>query len=77
MAEHRPTATLQVDIFPEDSFLLDADDDEMDENDYTPEQVAREAWSNISDWVMQGYQPVITVTMPDGTEHLIDTEETG
>lgn len=85
MTEHRPFATLQADIFPEDSFLLDADEklemgveegDEQFEDTYTPEQVAREAWSNIIDWVNNGYRPVLTVTMPDGSTHDIDLERT-
>ncbi len=69
MSEHRPTATIQVDVFPEDSILLD---DDSDGTTYTPRDVAREAWANIQGWVDNGYQPIITVTMPDGSSHDID-----
>jgi len=61
--EHRPTVTLQADVFPQEAMLP---------GDYTPEQVAREAWSSITEWVEDGYQPVLTVRMEDGTEHLVD-----
>lgn len=68
--EHRPTVLLQADVFPEDSFLLDSEDAEI-----TPWAVAVEAWSNIMDWAAQGYQPIVTVLMPDGSEHTIDLEK--
>ncbi len=62
-AEHRLTVTLQADVFPQEAMLPE---------DYTPEQVAREAWSSITEWVEDGYQPILTVRMEDGTEHLVD-----
>lgn len=71
MAEHRPTVILQIDIFPEDSFLLDGDEERVT---YTPEEVAVEAWNNIQAWAEEGYQPVMEVFMPDGTQHLVDIE---
>ena len=58
--------TLQGDVFPEDSLFVD---------DYTPEEVAREFWSNVITWVDMGYLPVVTVLMPDGTSHDIDLEK--
>ncbi len=65
--EHRPTVTLRADVFPQEAMLTEG---------YTPEQVAREAWSSITEWVEDGYQPVLTVRMEDGTEHLVDLGRT-
>jgi hypothetical protein len=62
-AEHRLTVTLRADVFPQEAMLPE---------DYTPEQVAREAWSSIKEWVEDGYQPTLRVRMEDGTEHLVD-----
>ena len=65
--EHRPSVTLRADVFPQEAVLPE---------DYTPEQVAREAWSSITEWVKDGYQPVLTVRMEDGTEHKVDLGQT-
>lgn len=70
---HRPTARVELDIIPEDSFLLDRDEDEGD--DYAPRDVALEAWSVIRRWADEGYLPIIEVTMPDGSTHLVDLEQ--
>lgn len=65
--EHRPSVTLRADVFPQEALLPEG---------YTPEQVAREAWSSIAEWVKDGYQPLLTVRMEDGTEHVVDLEQT-
>ena len=65
--EHRPSVTLRADVFPEEAVLP---------ADYTPEQVAREAWLSITEWVKDGYQPLLTVRMEDGTEHIVDLGRT-
>lgn len=76
VTDHRPTVTLQIDVFPEDTFLLDNVDEnwEVDPGGdiYTPRQVAVEAWNDIIQWVRDDYLPVLTVLMPDGTSHEID-----
>lgn len=58
MSEHRPTGVIQVDVFPDESM--------------SPEYVARDLWKQIVAWVETGYQPVIEVTMEDGTTHRVD-----
>ncbi len=73
MTIHTPTASVQIDIFPEDSFLLD--DGRADNSTYSPVDVAKEAWSVIQRWIEEGYSPVIGVTMPDGSKHVVDLEE--
>ena len=65
--EHHPSVTLRADVFPEEAVLPE---------DYTPEQVAREAWVSIAEWVKDGYQPLLTVRMEDGTEHIVDLGRT-
>lgn len=70
---HTPTVTLQADVFPEDSFLLDPENEGL--TTYTPEQVALEAWENqIAAWVRDGYRPILTVHMPDGSNHDVDLD---
>lgn len=75
MSEHRPTVTLQIDIFPEDSFLLDDEDSDLPRVEYTPLEVAAEAWERIGGWAAEGYMPVLTVIMPDGTRVDVDLED--
>jgi hypothetical protein len=65
MSEHRPTAYLQCDVFT-DRFRED--------EEVTPQRVAEAAWSDVQDWVHNGYQPVIEVVMEDGTHHTVDLE---
>lgn len=60
-----PIVTITVEIFPEDSILVDRDEDDLE---YTPAEVANEAWGHIQDWVVNGFRPNVRVTMPDGTE---------
>ena len=66
MSQHRPTVAFECDVFPDET------------NEFavrTPAQVAAAAWSDVKDWVANGYQPVVTVHMEDGTEHIVDLEE--
>lgn len=63
-SEHRPTATLQCDVFGNDA--LDTDD---------PVAVAKDAWESVVGWVHSGYRPVVTVHMEDGREVDVDLEE--
>jgi hypothetical protein len=65
---------LQCDVFPEES-LLSLGDVLNESGSYVPDQVAVAAWSEVCDWVTNGYFPVVTVLMPDGSEHTIDVEE--
>jgi hypothetical protein len=67
--EHRPTVTIQLDVFLDEGPLGDIADP-------TPADVAREAWSSVGDWLSTGYQPVVTVAMPDGSTHDVDLEAT-
>lgn len=62
MSEHRPTAALEGDVFPE------AD------KQWTPEQVAEAFWEDVQSWVDNGYLLVVTVTMEDGSTHEVDLE---
>lgn len=64
MSEHRPTVTIQIDVFPEDEGL-------------EPEQIASLAWSDVQDWVHSGYRPVVTVTMEDGKSLDVDLRNGG
>lgn len=64
MSEHRPTVDIRCDVFPDDAT-----------EDCTPEQAAVAAWSNVKDWVANGYLPVVTVTMHDGSQHDVDLQE--
>lgn len=62
MSQHGPTALVHCDVFP-DTIAV------------TPRQVAEAAWSDIKDWVRNGYQPVLTVVMEDDSLHDVDLSE--
>lgn len=68
MAQHKPSASLALDVFPDGIDLAAVDDP-------TPAQVARAAWNEIRRWMDDGYEPVVDVTMPDGTIHAVDLEK--
>jgi hypothetical protein len=72
--QHLPTVILQCDVFPEDHPVYDQHDSE-DQGSCTPNHVALMAWMEVCDWVANGYFPMVTVLMPDGSRHEIDVEE--
>lgn len=58
--QHRPLMTLHLDVFGPDS--------------PTPREAAETGWDTVRRWVREGYEPIVTVAMPDGTKHEIDLE---
>lgn len=68
----RYTVQIEVEVFAETFILMD--------EPITPRAVAEAAWSDVQDWVANGYRPVVTVIDGDfghirGTSIDIDLEE--
>jgi len=57
MSQHRPYAVIQIDIFPDERF--------PDDVEVTDKMLAEAAWSDVKDWVANGYEPVIEVVTDD------------
>ena len=60
-AEHRPYVVIKIDVF-------DA------REGATPQEIGSMAWSDVQDWVANGYLPVVEVVTEDGSED-VDLEE--
>ena len=72
------TATFQLEgnVFIEESILMYEEQSPARKiGDVTAQEVAREAWSQICSWVREGYLPIITVILPDGSKATVDLED--
>jgi desulfoferrodoxin (superoxide reductase-like protein) len=61
MSQHRPYVSIVIDVF----------EDDLPHPEATDAAIAQAAWSNVIDWVNNGYLPVVEVVTDD---HSVDID---